>query len=67
MKIELSQNGSTDCLANPLSVSKISAPKGVTCVFLGVDGQVTTVDGWSTVDVGPPQTQVAGTCRIQWQ
>lgn len=45
VKMELSQNG-TDCLclANPLSVSKISAPKGVTCAFLGGDGQVTTAD-----------------------
>lgn len=62
VKIELSRNG-TDCLANPLSISKISAPSGVTCAFLGVDGQVTTVDGPSTVDVGPPQTQVTGTCH----
>ena len=64
VKIELSQNG-TDCLclANPLSVSKISAPKGVTCAFLGGDGQVTTVDGSSTANVAPPQTQITGTCR----
>lgn len=64
VKMELSQNG-TDCLclANPLSVSKISAPKGVTCAFLGGDGQVTTVDGSSTAIVAPPQNQITGTCR----
>ena len=62
VKIEHSRNG-TDCLANPLSISKISAPNGVNCAFLGVDGKVTTVEGPSTVDVGPPQTQVTGTCH----
>lgn len=48
---------------NPLSVSHIASQGGATCTLFGVDGSVTTVVGANTVDVGPPQTQVSGTCR----
>lgn len=49
--------------ANPLSISKISSNTNlVECSFTGVDGSFTTVDGAVWTDVGPPQTQVSGTC-----
>ena len=48
---------------NPLSVSHIESQGGATCTIIGIDGSVTTVVGATTVDVGPPQTQVSGTCR----
>ena len=35
---------------------------GATCGFLGIDGSQTTVVGAQTVDVGPPQTQISGSC-----
>ncbi|KAJ5556259.1 hypothetical protein N7494_000174 [Penicillium frequentans] len=48
---------------NPLSISKISSSTNlVECSFTGVDGSFTTVDGAVSSDVGPPQTQVSGTC-----
>lgn len=47
---------------NPLSISHIQVLGGTTCTFTGIDGSVTTVTGGSTVDVGPPQTQIEGTC-----
>jgi hypothetical protein len=51
-------------IANPLSISHIqSTTAGVTCVFNGIDQSLTTVsDG--LVDVGPPQTQVSGSCSM---
>jgi hypothetical protein len=54
---------------NPLSISKISSNTNlVECSFTGVDGSFTTVDGAVSSDVGPPQTQVSGTCfKLQSQ
>ncbi|KAJ6002501.1 hypothetical protein N7451_005048 [Penicillium sp. IBT 35674x] len=50
-------------ISNPLSISKISSNTNlVECSFTGVDGSFTTVDGAVSSDVGPPQTQVSGTC-----
>ncbi|KAL9011690.1 MAG: hypothetical protein Q9173_003484 [Seirophora scorigena] len=49
--------------ANPLSVSKIRSEGGATCSFTGIDGSSTVVVGAQTVDVGPPQTQISGSCR----
>lgn len=50
-------------LANPLSISHIEIDAtGASCTFRGVDQSVTTVTGPATVDVGPPQTQIEGTC-----
>lgn len=50
-------------IVNPLSISHIQTDtKGVTCVFNGIDHSVTTVIGTQLVDVGPPQTQVSGSC-----
>lgn len=51
-------------IANPLSISHIeSNTNGVSCVFNGIDHSVTTVNGAQLVDVGPPQTQVSGSCK----
>ncbi|KUJ08296.1 uncharacterized protein LY89DRAFT_725197 [Mollisia scopiformis] len=47
---------------NPLSVSKISLEGGASCGIKGIDGSETVVVGANTVDVGPPQTQVSGSC-----
>ncbi|KAJ5635099.1 uncharacterized protein N7484_008412 [Penicillium longicatenatum] len=53
----------TTSIYNPLSISKISSNTNlVECSFTGVDGSFTTVDGAVSSDVGPPQTQVSGTC-----
>lgn len=50
-------------IVNPLSISHIQTnTEGVTCVFNGIDHSVTTVIGTQLVDVGPPQTQVSGSC-----
>jgi hypothetical protein len=50
-------------LANPLSISHISSSTSdIQCTFHGVDNSVTSVSGVASVDVGPPQTQVSGTC-----
>ena len=46
-----------------LSVSHIYIPAGATCTFYGDHGSVTSGTGSITVDVGPPQPQVSGTCR----
>ena len=52
-------------LANPLSISHISCgTRGAVCTFDGIDHSVTTVTGVGQVDVGPPQTQVQGSCRF---
>jgi hypothetical protein len=52
-------------LANPLSISHIaSSTNGVSCTFHGIDNSDTTVNGAQTVDVGPPQTQVHGSCHL---
>jgi len=53
----------TSLTANPLSISKITSLGGATCSFRGIDGSNTFLVGAQTVDVGPPQTQVAGSCR----
>lgn len=50
-------------LDDPLSISHINSLGGATCTFFGIDGSVTTVVGAQTVDVGPPQTQISGSCR----
>jgi hypothetical protein len=52
-------------LADPLSISHISSgTNGVSCTFHGIDNSDTTVNGAQTVDVGPPQTQVYGSCHL---
>ncbi|KAI4167396.1 MAG: hypothetical protein LQ343_007249 [Gyalolechia ehrenbergii] len=56
-------NGIGSGIYNPLSVSKINNPGGVTCYFFGVDGSQTVVGPGATVDVGPPQTQTFGYCN----
>ncbi|KAJ5698532.1 hypothetical protein N7462_000537 [Penicillium macrosclerotiorum] len=57
-------DGSVVAISNVLSISHISsATDGVGCTFNGVDHSVTTVNGATTVDVGPPQTQISGTCH----
>ncbi|KAJ5374339.1 hypothetical protein N7517_006345 [Penicillium concentricum] len=56
-------NGDWVQIANPLSISHIqTSAEGITCVFNGVDHSVTTAIGTQLVDVGPPQTQVSGSC-----
>ncbi|OGE52860.1 hypothetical protein PENARI_c009G11921 [Penicillium arizonense] len=58
-------NGGSVQITNPLSISHIvSDQAGVTCVFNGIDHSVTTISGTQLVDVGPPQTQVSGSCRM---
>ena len=52
----------TSPAANPLSISKIQLAGGATCTFHGIDGSSTTVVGAQIVDVGPPQTQISGSC-----
>ena len=51
-------------LDNALSVSQIlsDVPPDCACTFFGIDGSVTSTLGVDDVDVGPPQTQVSGTC-----
>ncbi|RDW83457.1 hypothetical protein BP5796_04948 [Coleophoma crateriformis] len=49
-------------ITNPLSISKIESLGGATCAFDGIDGSHTVVVGAQTVDVGPPQTQISGSC-----
>ncbi|KAL9020575.1 MAG: hypothetical protein Q9185_002161 [Variospora sp. 1 TL-2023] len=56
-------DGSLFTITNPLSVSKISSQGGATCGFSGIDGSLTVLVGAQTVDVGPPQTQISGSCR----
>ncbi|PYH88606.1 hypothetical protein BO71DRAFT_131851 [Aspergillus ellipticus CBS 707.79] len=56
-------DGSETTISNALSISHImSNTGGVSCTFHGVDNSVTDVSGAETVDVGPPQTQVSGSC-----
>ncbi|KAE8308640.1 hypothetical protein BDV41DRAFT_487741 [Aspergillus transmontanensis] len=57
-------NGVATQISNPLSISHIESHRpGVSCTFNGIDNSVTTVSGVQTVDVGPPQTQISGTCH----
>ncbi|RAK95958.1 uncharacterized protein BO80DRAFT_367574 [Aspergillus ibericus CBS 121593] len=57
-------DGSTVKITNPLSISQIyDGTKGTVCTFNGIDHSVTTVTGVGQVDVGPPQTQVQGSCH----
>ncbi|KAB8259947.1 hypothetical protein BDV32DRAFT_138467 [Aspergillus pseudonomiae] len=57
-------NGVATQISNRLSISHIeSHAPGVSCTFNGIDHSVTTVSGVQTVDVGPPQTQISGTCH----
>ncbi|KAJ6190999.1 hypothetical protein N7519_001020 [Penicillium mononematosum] len=59
-------DGSVVSIENPLSVSHISSnTAGVQCTFNGIDHSVTVVNGVQWVDVGPPQTQVTGSCQVQ--
>lgn len=52
-------------VADPLSISHISSStEGVACTFNGIDHGVTTISGSGSVDVGPPQTQIQGACRV---
>ncbi|KAF6230585.1 hypothetical protein HO173_011122 [Letharia columbiana] len=55
-------DGSVFEISNVLSVSHISSAGGASCTLFGIDGSTTTVVGADTVDVGPPQTQVSGSC-----
>ncbi|KAL2864301.1 uncharacterized protein BJX67DRAFT_361722 [Aspergillus lucknowensis] len=56
-------NGATTSIGNPLSISHIaSSTDGAACTFNGIDGSNTVVSGAQTIDVGPPQTQVSGSC-----
>jgi hypothetical protein len=55
-------NCSSGIAGNALSISHIVSEGGATCSFHGIDGSETTVVGAQTVDVGPPQTQVWGSC-----
>ncbi|KAJ6051753.1 uncharacterized protein N7446_006388 [Penicillium canescens] len=58
-------NGGSVQITNPLSISHIVSDRdGVTCVFNGIDHSVTTITGTQLVDVGPPQTQISGSCRM---
>ncbi|GLI77490.1 hypothetical protein PoHVEF18_005780 [Penicillium ochrochloron] len=58
-------DGSQVSITNPLSISHIaSSTNGVSCTFHGIDNSDTTVNGAQTVDVGPPQTQVHGSCHL---
>lgn len=51
-------------IGNPLSISHIQINQaGVSCTFNGIDNSVTSLTGPATVDVGPPQTQIEGTCH----
>ncbi|KAK5701223.1 hypothetical protein LTS12_028403 [Elasticomyces elasticus] len=54
--------GQYTAINNQLSISKISVLGSATCTFHGVDGSVTHVSNGQTVDVGPPQTQISGSC-----
>ncbi|KAJ5473155.1 hypothetical protein N7475_002721 [Penicillium sp. IBT 31633x] len=59
-------DGSTVSIGNPLSISHISSSTaGIQCTFNGIDHSVTMVHGAQWVDVGPPQTQVTGSCQTQ--
>ncbi|OJJ34662.1 hypothetical protein ASPWEDRAFT_39739 [Aspergillus wentii DTO 134E9] len=59
-------DGSKVAITDRLSISHIaSSTAGVTCTFNGIDHSVTTVNGAATVDVGPPQTQIQGSCLLQ--
>ncbi|MCJ1396618.1 hypothetical protein MMC18_009509 [Xylographa bjoerkii] len=49
-------------ITNPLSISHIMSQGGASCTFFGINDSVTSVYGAQTVDVGPPQTQLSGTC-----
>ncbi|KAJ5386773.1 hypothetical protein N7509_009314 [Penicillium cosmopolitanum] len=65
---EFSQHFPTDGtptkIWNPLSISHIQINQaGVSCTFNGIDNSVTSLTGPATVDVGPPQTQIEGTCH----
>ncbi|MCJ1344947.1 hypothetical protein MMC31_003152 [Peltigera leucophlebia] len=55
-------DGSVQKINNNLSVSSIRCGGGDTCTFHGIDGSVTIVVGTTPKDVGPPQTQVSGSC-----
>ncbi|KAJ5765058.1 hypothetical protein N7520_004617 [Penicillium odoratum] len=50
-------------ITNPLSISRISSSSDdAECTFSGSGGSVTTIEGAYWKDVGPPQTQIFGTC-----
>ncbi|KAK2760830.1 hypothetical protein FQN54_002069 [Arachnomyces sp. PD_36] len=56
--------GNTADITNDLSITYISVEAGAgSCTFYGVDGSVTTVNGGGRVPVGPPQTQISGSCH----
>ncbi|KAJ5093659.1 hypothetical protein N7456_009520 [Penicillium angulare] len=58
-------DGSVVSISNSLSISHVSSADGnVQCTFNGIDNSVTTTDGAGTVDVGPPQTQISGSCNL---
>ncbi|KAJ5770449.1 uncharacterized protein N7511_002500 [Penicillium nucicola] len=57
-------DGTVISIGNPLSISHISSnTAGIQCTFNGIDKSVTTVTGHELVDVGPPQTQLSGSCQ----
>ncbi|KAH8647448.1 hypothetical protein BGZ60DRAFT_535334 [Tricladium varicosporioides] len=55
-------DGSVFTITNPLSISHIQSLGGATCSFFGIDESHTIIVGAQTVDVGPPQTQILGSC-----
>ncbi|KAJ5287332.1 hypothetical protein N7478_003018 [Penicillium angulare] len=58
-------DGSMVSISNVLSISHVSSADGnVQCTFNGIDSSVTTINGAETVDVGPPQTQISGSCHL---
>ncbi|KAN0071949.1 hypothetical protein V8E54_009678 [Elaphomyces granulatus] len=56
-------DGNVYRITNPLSISHIHVQGHAACTFFGINGSVTPVSDGQTVDVGPPQTQVWGTCH----
>ncbi|KAJ5645266.1 hypothetical protein N7507_011277 [Penicillium longicatenatum] len=59
-------DGSIVSISNVLSISHVSsADANIQCTFHGIDNSVTTVSGAQLVDVGPPQTQISGSCSVK--
>ncbi|KAL4892309.1 hypothetical protein BDV59DRAFT_193822 [Aspergillus ambiguus] len=62
---DIPTSGNLVDISDPLSVSQISSSTaGVACTFNGIDHGITTLTEPGTVDVGPPQTQLQGACRV---
>ncbi|KAL2807705.1 hypothetical protein BJX63DRAFT_62574 [Aspergillus granulosus] len=68
--LDFPTDGSPVQITDVLSISKITSTSDAVCHFKGVDGSFTQVVGQQTVDVGPPQTQVWGSCwkmQLWWR